>query len=278
MDHFARLAAYSPALFLLALFALMTAAREIGLWLGRRHAAGEASREGVGVVVGSMLALLAFVLALTLASSATRFQDRRQATLEEANAIGMAWSLTRAIDGDKADRIDAMMADYTRVRSRFVAAPPDPELLAGLQGCSSALQARIRPLAAAIMLEQPNALTEPLLGQIDSAFAAATTTRFAFTARLHPQVFWLLMAMTSLSVAGLGYQIGQRGQSLRVLSALIIFMWSAVVMDILDLGTARIGTILTDTSVYQWLLGDLAVPGAGAQDLPPQCGARPAAG
>ena len=64
--------------------------------------------------------------------------------------------------------------------------------------------------------------------------------------------------MTCISVAGLGYQIGMRGQTLRVLSSLIIAMWAALIMDILDLGTARVGTIVTDTSVYQWVLDDLA--------------------
>lgn len=277
MDHFARLAAFSPLLFLLVLFLLMTTAREIGVWLGRRHA-GDGTHEGVGVVVGSMLALLAFVLALTLSSSSTRFQDRRQATLTEATAISTAWALAQAIDGSEAGRIDALMADYTRVRRDFVAAPADHELLDGLEMCSTGLQGQMRDLAVAVMQDQPSQLTEPLLGQLNTAFAAATTTRFAFSARLQPQIFWLLLTMTGLSVAGLGYQLGMRGQSLRVLSALIIFMWSAVVMDILDLGTARIGTIHTDISVYEWLLEDLGRSAAAtAQGQPAACAPRPPA-
>ena len=256
MDHFARLAAYSPILFLLVLFALMVASREIGIRLGRRHAARDSSVEGVGVVVGSMLGLLAFVLALTLSSSTTRFHERRQATLEEANAISTAWSLTQAVGGAEAAGIDRMMAEYIQIRREFVAAPPAPALLADIERHSGDLQAQMRDLAARVMREHPTQLTEPLLGQLDAAFGAATTTRFAFSSRLSPQIFWLLLAMTCISVAGLGYQIGMRGQTLRVLSTLIIAMWAALIMDILDLGTARIGTIATDTSVYQWVLDD----------------------
>lgn len=258
MDHFARLAAYSPILFLLVLFALMVVAREIGIWLGRRHAASDSSVEGVGVVVASMLGLLAFVLALTLSSSTTRFHERRQATLEEANAISTVWSLAQAVGGAEAAGIDRMMAQYIQIRREFVAAPPDPALLADIEQRSAGLQAQMRDLAAEAMLEHPTQLTENLLGQLDTAFGAATTTRFAFSGRLSPQIFWLLLAMTCISVAGLGYQIGMRGQTLRVLSSLIIAMWAALIMDILDLGTARVGTIVTDTSVYQWVLDDLA--------------------
>ncbi|WP_347268287.1 hypothetical protein [Paracoccus sp. (in: a-proteobacteria)] len=258
MDHFARLASYSPALFLLVLFLLMVVAREIGLWLGRRNAGREAAREGVGVVVGSMLGLLAFVLALTLSSSATRFQERRQATLDEANAISAAWSQAQVVGGAEGEGIDRLMAEYTDVRRQFVAAPPDAERLAEIDRQSVRLQGQMRDLAAAATRDRPSQLTRPLLEQLDSAFGAATTTRFAFSARLAPQIFWLLLTMTCLSVAGLGYQIGMRGQGLRVLSSLMIFMWAFVVVDILDLGTARTGSINNDTSVYQWVIEDMA--------------------
>jgi len=48
-------------------------------------------REGVGVLVGSLLGLLAFVLALTLSFASERFNERRLGTLAETNAIGTAW-------------------------------------------------------------------------------------------------------------------------------------------------------------------------------------------
>jgi hypothetical protein len=63
-----------------------------GYWLGyyRNARGGEAQADGVGVVVGGMLGLLAFVLALTLSFADTRFSERVQGTLAEANAIGTA--------------------------------------------------------------------------------------------------------------------------------------------------------------------------------------------
>jgi len=44
--------------------------------------------EGVGGLVGSLLGLLAFVLALTLSFASERFNERRLGTLAETNALG----------------------------------------------------------------------------------------------------------------------------------------------------------------------------------------------
>ena len=83
------IAAWSVAVFGLLLFAAQMLTREIGYWLGRRHAARyDVQAEAVGVVVGAMLGLLAFVLALTLSFANTRFGERRAGTLGKANAIG----------------------------------------------------------------------------------------------------------------------------------------------------------------------------------------------
>lgn len=49
-----------------------------------------------------MLGLLAFVLALTLSYSTARFSERRQATLNEANAIGTAFLRASAIGSPQA--------------------------------------------------------------------------------------------------------------------------------------------------------------------------------
>src|SRR5215217_5786458 len=83
--------------FAAVLFLLQFLAREIGYALGRRGGRSDAPTEGVGVVVTSMLGLLAFVLGLTLAYANTRFQERREVTLTEAQSIGTSWLRAHAV-------------------------------------------------------------------------------------------------------------------------------------------------------------------------------------
>ena len=95
MEFLAQLATWSLLAFSLLLFLTQVAAREVGYWLGQRLQ--RARSRGVGLVVGGMLGLLAFVLALTLSFGSSRFNERRQGTLAEANAIGTAWLRAEAI-------------------------------------------------------------------------------------------------------------------------------------------------------------------------------------
>jgi hypothetical protein len=68
MTMLAAIADWSVFAFAVLLMAAQMLAHEAGYWLGYRRKArgGEVQAEGVSVVVGGMLGLLAFVLALTL--------------------------------------------------------------------------------------------------------------------------------------------------------------------------------------------------------------------
>ena len=95
------------------LVVIQVAAKEAGFAAGARLARRkENPGEGVGVVVGGMLGLLAFVLALTLSFSSTRFQERRVGTLAEANAIGTAWLQAQAIGHPRGAEIARLLETY----------------------------------------------------------------------------------------------------------------------------------------------------------------------
>src|SRR5689334_19714245 len=77
------------ALWLIAtalLWVLMEAGYRAGKW---RHAQHSDERDQpVGAMVASILGLVALVLGFTFSLAASRFDARRMAVLEEANAIG----------------------------------------------------------------------------------------------------------------------------------------------------------------------------------------------
>ncbi len=247
------LAAASMAGFALLVFAVQFAARELGCWLAaRRVARGEAPSEGVGVVVAGMLGLLGFVLALTLSFANTRFMERRDAALTEANAIGTAWLRAQLLE------------DYTRLRIAYVRAEFDPVAIEGINQRSNAAQSLIWGHLAALVRERPDPVTAALQASLNDTFDSASAQRFAFATQTPPQLVWLLLGMATLGMAGLGYQLGQRGKPLRVLSTLLVAMWTAILVVILDLGAARLGHIRTGTAVYEWTLqgfqGGVTVP------------------
>jgi hypothetical protein len=55
-------------------------------------------------------------------------------------------------------------------------------------------------------------------------------------------------------MAMLGYQQALRGPRLRIVAALLSLVWTVVILDILDLASARLGDFRTPTSAYEWTL------------------------
>jgi hypothetical protein len=270
MTFLAGIAAWSILAFGLLLFVVQLAAHEAGSWMGRRYAKrGAPPAEGVGVLVGGMLGLLAFVLALTLSFASDRFSERRAGTLAEANAIGTAWLRAKAIGHPRGEEIAQLLEQYTRLRSAFVQAPYASDALADINNRTNTLQSAIWGHASAIVREQPNPVTASLMASLNEVFDMTTAERFAFELRLPPQIFWLLIGLTLLGMATLGYQVALRGRPARMLAALLTLTWTVVIVDILDLSGARIGNIRISITAYEWTLrgfqGGVTIPPAPAR-------------
>src|SRR5690242_6613138 len=76
-----------------AVILLCWAAQEGGYRFGQwRHARAADEKESpVGAMIGSILGLLAFMLAFTFGMAASRFDTRKEALLEEANAVSATY-------------------------------------------------------------------------------------------------------------------------------------------------------------------------------------------
>jgi len=262
------LAAWSMTAFGLVLFAAQAAARELGFAIGRR-AREKSEREGVGILVGAILGLMAFVLALTLAFANTRFAERRAGALAEANAIGTAWLRASAIDNPRAAEIARLLAEYTTVRADFVRASLDPAAIAATNARTGTLQTTLWGHATAIARERPDPIVAALMAALNDTFDAATAERFAFSLALPTQLVALLGGMALLAMGALGFQLGLRGNPHRVLAMVLTAVWTLVMVEILDLGAARIGALRTSAAVYDWTLqsfqGGVPVPPPAAR-------------
>ena len=253
MGLLAALAAWSLLAFALLLFLLQLGAHELGYRIGRHRAARQGPPvESVGVVVGGMLGLLAFVLALTLSFASNSFSERRAGTLAEANAIGTAWLRAQAIGGPRGSEIGRLLEQYTDLRIDFIRAEADPAAIADIGRRTSVLQTTIWGHATALARERTDPVVVSLMQALNETFDTTTAARFAYTLLLPPQLTWLLFGMALLSMAALGYQFSLRGKPSHMLAALLTLMWTAVIFDILDLATPRIGTLRTTAAVYEW--------------------------
>lgn len=249
----------------LVLIVIQVVAREVGYRLGRffapRH---EKQADGIGLITGAMMALLAFVLALTLSFANARFSERRQGTLAEANAIGTAWLRAEAIGHPRGLAIAHLIEEYNKARADFVKASINSETLAQATARTQALQTEIWGHMAALIREKPDTVSVALQAALNDMFDMTTAEAFAFHVKMPPQLFWLLLGLIALAMATLGFQFGVRGTPLRTLSFLLICVWTLVVVTILDLTATRLGSFRTTTVTYEWNAQgfgkDIAIP------------------
>lgn len=272
MTMLAAIATWSVLTFALLLWVAQMLAHEGGYWFGsRRRAHGEETQaEGVSVVVAGMLSLLAFVLALTLSFANARFSERLEGTLTEANAIGTAWLRAEAIGHTRGPAIARLLEEYAQVRRDFVTEGRGQAAIDELNQRTNALQSKIWGHMAAIIREQPNPASTSLMASLNDAFDQATAERFAFYLRLPPPIFWLLIGMTLLGMAALGFQLGLTGRRVHILVAFLSIMWTVVIVDILDLASPRIGAFRASADVYDWTLQGFK----GGLQIPPMPGAK----
>jgi hypothetical protein len=248
------LVAAGLGVFALVVLSAQAAVQQAGYWLGSRRA-GERSQdevEATGFVVGALLALLAFTMAMTLSFAQARFEDRRAASLAEANAIGTAWLRAGAVGGEHGAAIAAALRDYLALRRDYVTAPAGTGRVAEINAATAAAQEAIWARMTRLADQRQDAIAASLMAALNETFDAATTQRQAHASRLPRELVALLFAMTLLSIGVIGYQFGLRGRRHAVLSALLLLTWTASLTVIADLSSPRIGDLRVSPLVYEW--------------------------
>lgn len=259
------LAGHGLATLGLAIFIGLVGAYAAGIGLGRmRRARGKAAKDAASFVTNGLLGLLAFTLGLTIAMAQGRFEDRRRATLDEANAIGTAWLRAGAIGHARGAEIARLLEEYAQVRVAFLLADHGSPAIATANAETSRLQALIWGHSAALVRERGDAVANALQASLNETFDLATTMRWAFAAPLPGELTLLLLGMSVLAIGAMGYQFGLTGAGSMALALLLLTAWTASMVVVADLSTGRLGAVRPDPAPYLWTIegfhGGIAIP------------------
>ena len=225
----------------LATLALVLAAAEIGYRVGgaRQKASTKEKEAPVGGMVAASLGLLAFLLAFTFGFAANLFQAKREAMLEEANAIGTAYLRAEFLPDEARREVRELLREYVDIR-----------LAAARTGDANAAIARSDELHALLWAQAVTAATAaptPIVGlfvQSVNEVIDVHAKRIMVSLRSQiPSTIWTsLYAIAFLAFGTMGYQSGlSANRSFAMLAVGIIF--SAVIWLIADLDTAQQGVL-----------------------------------
>ena len=118
--------------------AVVLLSTEAGWRLGnyRQCSHREEKKAPVSAATGSILGLLAFLLAFTFGMAATRFDTRKQIVLQEANAIGTTYLRVDFLPEQFQEEARQLLREYAVIRSggaSLIMSPEGMQKSAGLQ-------------------------------------------------------------------------------------------------------------------------------------------------
>jgi len=226
---------------------------ESGFRLARwRLARKKHETEGpTGVMVGSMLGLLGFILAFTFGLAATQFDARRQAVLHDANAVGTAYLRAGLLPEPHARTVRTLLREYVEVRETSVREQRIAEGIARAVAIQSRLWSEAQAAAATLPQQVPTGLfiqaLNDVIDQHTLRVAAGLYSRV-------PNVVWLtLVGLTVVGMGSVGFQTGlsERPRSVAGLGLAAVF--GVVIYLVADIDRPLAGSI----QVQRWAMEEL---------------------
>jgi hypothetical protein len=235
-------------LFAGGLFVGMIVLLELGRRLGQRRQGKDeqGARAGLGAVEGAVFALMGLLVAFTFSGAATRFDNRRQLIVEEANAIGTAWLRLDLLPAAAQPELRDLFRRYLDSRLAITQKMPDVEAARLELGKASALQGEIWSRVVAACQQSPNLMMAQVVPALNQMFDVAATRTMA--AQMHPPaiVFVMLGVLALMSSLLAGYAMaGGKTRSWIHIIAFVLIMATTVYV-ILDLEFPRLGFIRID--------------------------------
>lgn len=191
-------------------------------------------------LVGSMLGLLALLLAFSFSMALDRYEERRHLVIQEANAIGTAYLRSQLLDEPHRSRLSGLLVEYSDNRIALASASPGQ-----LDRLLSRNDRLLTEIWSAVVAARDSALSRgistPLLMTFNEVIDLDTERKVSRTMRVPVEVLMFLYGFLVLTAAVLGYVLEERRSRL---GALVLFiLLSFYVSIIADLNRPTSGNI-----------------------------------
>jgi len=200
----------------LILVALIGAATAIGFTVGsylREHQ--DALREPFGVLQGALLGVVGLILAFGLSLAVGRYEDRRSATVAEANAIGTTYLRAQLIAEPARSSSLALLRRYTDLAIHVSKEVPGSSGMRRTTLAEGVIQRRLWSLAGRSMAAAPVASAPRLyVDSLNTTFDAQQTRLSSLTNRVPGAVLALEVFGAAVAIGLLSLHISVLGRGL----------------------------------------------------------------
>jgi len=221
--------------------ALFVGSAELGTWIGLRSRGRERKAEDMGTLTVSSLGLLALLLAFTLSHALSRYEDRRDLVLEEANAIASTANLAAMLPKEARAPILSLLHEYVGVRIGL-GIPYDPAKLKRDVARSEDLLNKLWQQAETV--SEPQSLpAHRFIGSLDDMTKIQERRQIALGYHIPSAALLMLIAVAIVAMGFTGYQSGLTDSPLRAPNLVMAGTVAIVIVLVVDLDQPARGFI-----------------------------------
>lgn len=229
---------------IIVLFAVVSlVCYEVGFRLGRWWQDREpGEQEGpTGVIVGGLLGLMAFLLAVTMGMASDRFDTRRGMVVADADAIRASYLQADYLPPAAGTELQALLREYVPLR---ISSVDQAQVLANIQR-SRELQRQMWAIQAAAAQSGYNPDLLSALGDSLTELVNVGENRViaGLYARIPDSIVLLLLGGSALSLAMLGYSAGLTRRRSLLSAVVLIVALGAVTTLVVDLDRPQDGFV-----------------------------------
>jgi hypothetical protein len=247
----------------LLVFAVVGGATALGYLAGRflrRHS--ETLREPFGVLQGALLGVVGLILAFGLSLAVGRYEDRRAATVAEANAIGTSYLRAQLLDEPERSQSLALFPPYTDLAIRITHEIPGAGSIARTTAEEGALQRRLWRLAGRSMAAAPLASAPRLyVDSLNETFDDQSARVSALNNRVPGAVLALEVIGAAVALGLLALHISVLGRGLIALMAAAALV-TLLLLVTFDLDRPTRGLIKVPDTSLRTLRASMTLPPA----------------
>src|SRR5688572_7512789 len=161
--------------------------------------------EDLGAVEGSMLGVMALLLGFTFSIAISKFESRRQVTVEEANEIGTAILRSDMYPDSVRNPLRADFKEYIETRIAYYDVGSDEEKIKQELEKAAEISGRIWKRVA-LQAQNPGnvAITTQMIPAVNEMIDIVTTRDASRISRVPRLVLWVLLGLVLISAFVLG--------------------------------------------------------------------------
>lgn len=243
----------------IALPIIMFICFEVGYQVGRWRAKGKPEeKEGpTGMLVGSMLALMAFLIAIVMGMTIDRFDARRGLVVDEANAIGTAYLRAGYIDPVRGEPVRELLREYLPLRITI----SDAAQLSANLDASMALTDQMWTLTEQEARANPESeVTGLFVDSVNEVINVQTARATAIDARVPQPIIFFVVFGSILAISLVGYHAGLMLRRSLVAAVLLVLLFSTVIALVIDLNQPASGLFVVSQKPFTTLQSQIGAP------------------